>query len=41
MILAQHMTDLRMSGLWLGWHARVSLSDLPPSGPLERGDIER
>lgn len=41
MILAQHMADLRMSGLWLGWHARVLLPDLPPSGPLERGDIER
>lgn len=32
---------LRMTGLWLGWHARVLLPELPPSGPLERGDIER
>jgi hypothetical protein len=29
------------AGLWLGRHARVLLPDLPPSGPLERGDIER
>lgn len=32
---------LRMTGLWLGRHALVLLPDLPPSGPLERGDIER
>lgn len=29
------------TGLWLGRHALVCLPDLPPSGPLERGDIER
>lgn len=36
----RHKT-LRMTGLWLGRHALVLLPDLPPSGPLERGDIER
>lgn len=30
-----------VAGLWLGRHLRVRLPDLPPSGPLERGDIER
>ncbi len=33
--------ELRMTGLWLGRHALVQLPDLPPSGPLERGNIER
>jgi hypothetical protein len=32
---------LRKTGLWLGRHTLVCLPDLPPSGPLERGDIER
>lgn len=36
----QH-NDLRKTRLWLGRHARVELPDLPPSGPLERGNIER
>ena len=34
-----HAYDL--TGLWLGLHALVRLPDLPPSGPLERGCIER
>lgn len=37
----QAYNALRMTGLWLGRHALVCLPDLPPSGPLERGDIER
>ena len=41
MTYPQRQMDLRMTGLWLGLHALVSLPDLPPSGPLERSDIER
>jgi len=41
MIYPRRQGDLRMTGLWLGRHALVLLPDLPPSGPLERGDIER
>jgi len=41
MTIAQLHNGMMTTGLWLGWHARVSLPDLPPSGPLERGDIER
>ncbi len=37
----QQLRELRAAGHWLGRHARVCLPDLPPSGPLERGDIER
>jgi hypothetical protein len=36
-----HATSQTGTGLWLGRNARVRLPDLPPSGPLERGDIER
>ncbi|WP_374372295.1 hypothetical protein [Dongia sp.] len=41
MMFAQQKIGMATTGLWLGWHARVLLPDLPPSGPLERGDIER
>jgi hypothetical protein len=41
MTFPRRQSDLRMTGLWLGRHALVLLPDLPPSGPLERGDIER
>jgi len=41
MTYPQRQQHLRMTGLWLGRHALVQLPDLPPSGPLERGDIER
>lgn len=37
----QAHSALRSAGLWFGQHALVCLPDLPPSGPLERGDIER
>jgi hypothetical protein len=40
MTFAQAISQIA-TGLWLGRHARVRLPDLPPSGPLERGDIER
>lgn len=40
MIIAHAISQIA-PGLWLGRHARVLLPDLPPSGPLERGDIER
>ena len=41
MTFAQLILRMATAGLWLGWHARVLLPDLPPSGPLERGNIER
>jgi hypothetical protein len=36
-----HAINEILAGLWLGRHLRVRLPDLPPSGPLERGHIER
>ncbi|WP_374651411.1 hypothetical protein [Dongia sp.] len=41
MLHPQAHNALRKTGLWLGRHALVRLPDLPPSGPLERSDIER